>query len=129
MRDEKKNKIKWVHLRLTPEEHLWLQEKIERTTCRNRSEYIRDVLFNRPLVTTYRNTSLDSCMEQLALLNRELNAIGNNINQITKKMHQAAPDAITSFLPEYLFQSGKIERQQKEIKALLLRLSESWLRS
>jgi hypothetical protein len=128
MENEKSNKTKWIHLRLAPTEYGILYKRLSKTTCRSMSEYIRDIIFSRPVVTNYRNASLDNLLEQFALLNRELSAIGNNINQATKKLHSSAPDAMPSLLPEYLSQARRLEHKYSEISRLLQVLSESWLR-
>lgn len=87
MERKKSKRIRWVNVRFTPEEYQKLEQQFHRTTSRKLSQYIRDSLFNRPMVTTYRNASLDDLMEEIGQLKDELNHIGNNYNQAVKKLH------------------------------------------
>lgn len=80
MEKGKTNRTKWVHIRLTADEYRKLQKQFQKTTCRKLSEYIRHCLFDKPVVTTYRNASLDDFMEEMSQLQGELNHIGNNYN-------------------------------------------------
>ncbi|WP_268223531.1 plasmid mobilization protein [Sinomicrobium oceani] len=76
-----------VHVRLTPEEYQKLQKRFQKTTCRKLSKYIRHCLFEKQVITNYRNASLDDFMEEMSLLRKELNYIGINYNQVVKKLH------------------------------------------
>ncbi|WP_232067265.1 plasmid mobilization protein [Flavobacterium bizetiae] len=89
MRKEKSNRNRNVTVRFTMQEYSQLKGKFTVSTCRGLSEFIRKHLFNKPIVTTYRNRSLDDLMEETIVLNNELNAIGKNINQIAKNINTA----------------------------------------
>lgn len=90
MERENSNRTRKVTLRLKPEEYLKLEQKFKATTCRKLSDFIRRQLFDKPIVTTYRNESVDSFMEETILLRNELTAIGKNINQIAKKLNSVS---------------------------------------
>jgi len=83
----KSNRTHWVHLRLSPQEYQKIQQQYQKTTCRSLSQYLRHRLFDAPIITTYRNASLDQYMIQISELLKELNRIGNNQNQAVKKLH------------------------------------------
>ncbi|RNL88519.1 plasmid mobilization relaxosome protein MobC [Sinomicrobium pectinilyticum] len=87
MKKEKTNRTQWIHIRLTPDEYQKLQQRFQKTTCRKFSEYIRYCLFEKQVVTNYRNASLDNAMEEISQLKNELNHIGINYNQAVKKLH------------------------------------------
>lgn len=89
MRKENSNRNCRIQLRFTMQEYRELKDKFTASTCRGLSEYIRKRLFTKPIVTTYRNLSLDDLMEETIILTNELNAIGKNINQIAKKINTA----------------------------------------
>ncbi len=125
---EKDNRTRWIHLRLTPAEYRQLHSGFKKTTCRKFSDYLRSVIFGRPVIATYRNTSMDAVMEEMAVLNRELNAIGNNINQMAKKMH-------TIRLPEMQHWSSQFDAYRTDlfakvdqVKALVGKFAGQWLR-
>ena len=87
MKRENSNRTRIVGLRFTPLEYAELEKRFRASTCRKLSDHIRSHLFNKPLVATYRNQSLDELMEETAVLTSELRAIGNNINQIARKIN------------------------------------------
>lgn len=81
------NRTRRITLRLTEQEYLKIESKFKASCCRKLSDYIRKHLFNKPIISTYRNQSLDDLMEETIALTTELRAIGNNINQIAKKIN------------------------------------------
>lgn len=87
MKRENSNRTRIVELRLTPLEYAELEKRFRASTCQKLSEHIRRHLFNKPIVSTYRNASFDDYIEETMMLTNELNSIGNNINQIAKKMN------------------------------------------
>jgi arsenate reductase-like glutaredoxin family protein len=128
MTAQKNNRTKWVHLRLLPDEYKVLHNKFCKTTCRSMSEFIRAVLLDKPLVTTYRNASQDSLLEAMALLTKELNAIGNNVNQSVKRLHTLREHESASWTAKYAAESMRLEIKVNEAKALLNAIAERWLR-
>ena len=87
MERENSNRTRRITLRLTPEEYAKIEKRYKASTCRKLSNYVRKHLFDKPITTHYRNQSLDDFIEETVLLRNELSAIGNNINQVVKKMH------------------------------------------
>lgn len=59
----------------------------KKSTCRQLSEYIRDVLLQKPVTIKYRNKSLDEILSAFIKMKKELNAVGNNFNQAVHKLH------------------------------------------
>lgn len=125
---QKNNRTKWVHLRLLPNEYKALHAKFCKTTSRNLSEFIRGILLDKPLVTTYRNASQDDLLEAMSALTRELNAVGNNVNQAVKRLHTLREHEAASWAANYAIQSAGLEVKITEVKALLNAIAERWLR-
>ncbi|MFP9097744.1 plasmid mobilization protein [Flavobacterium sp. RHBU_24] len=121
-------KTKWLHLRLTPDELKELHGKFSKTTCRNLSQYARIILFNRPVVAFYRNKSQDDLIQQLAALNRELESIGNNLNQVTKKMHTLQPPEQRLWGLQFKGQAEAVLLKIDKVKEIMQQLSNRWLR-
>ncbi|WP_188220655.1 plasmid mobilization protein [Flavobacterium pokkalii] len=94
------NRTRRITLRLTEQEYAKIEAKFKASCCRKLSNYIRKHLFNKPIISTYRNQSLDDLMEETIVLTTELRAIGNNINQIAKKINSAK--TITDFKAQYI---------------------------
>lgn len=81
------NHTRWIHLRLSLNEYQKIRSGFNKSTCRKLSEYVRKHLLNKPITTKYRNQSLDEFMWEMIRLRNELNSIGNNLNQIAKKIN------------------------------------------
>jgi hypothetical protein len=128
MKRENSNRTRIVGLRLTPLEYAELEKRFRASTCRKLSDHIRRHLFNKPIVTTYRNQSLDDFIEETITLTNELNSIGNNINQIAKKVNTLKQ------IPEFKEQLFWFEIDKKrlfdkmdEVRSHTQKISESWL--
>lgn len=122
------NKVKWLHLRLSVSEHTLLKNKQKNSTCQSLSQYARAVLFDHPIVTTYRNASQDDVLGAMATLTGELNSIGNNINQAVKRLHTLREGEVVGWTARYASESEQLLNKITEIKALLNTMAERWLR-
>jgi hypothetical protein len=125
---ENNNRTRWVHLRLTPTEYRKLHTGFEKTTCRKLSDYLRSVIFEQPVIATYRNMSMDTAMEQMAILNKELNAIGNNINQMAKKMHTIRLPEMQHWSAQFEVNRALLFAKVDEVKTVLGKFAGQWLR-
>src|SRR4051812_30507175 len=95
MKQEKTNRSRIIGLRLTNKEYEQIEKKWKATTCRKLSDYIRRIIFEKPIVTATRNQSIDDLLAEAIRLRSELNSIGNNFNQAVKKLHTL--DKISEF--------------------------------
>ena len=130
MEAENSNKTRTIGLRLTPEEYANIERKWKASTCQKLSDYVRKHIFDKSIVTTYINQSLDDFMEETIVLHNELNAIGTNINQAVQKLHtlQQNPEFrnwIISFDLDKKILFNKVE----EIKKHIQKISDKWLQS
>jgi hypothetical protein len=82
-------------LRLNENERQKLLSFCSKAQCNSISEYARAVLLKQPVTIKYRNQSADDFLEEMILLKKELNAIGNNFNQAVHKLHTL------DFIPEF----------------------------
>jgi hypothetical protein len=87
MKEKKLLRDRWLTIRLSKKEEADLQKLCKNTTCRSLSEYGRCVLLQEPVIVRYRNASADDFLEEMVLLKKELNAIGNNFNQAVHRLH------------------------------------------
>ena len=87
MKETKQVRKGWLTVRLNEDEEKRLNKFFSRTTSGSLSEYTRDVLLREPINVIYRNQSADDFLAEMILLNKELNAIGNNFNQAVHKLH------------------------------------------
>lgn len=130
MERENSNRSRRITLRLTTEEYVKIEQRYKNSTCRKLSDYIRKHLFNKPIKTHYRNQSIDDSIEEIVLLRNELSAVGNNVNQVVKKMHtlKQIPEFrewITRYELERMILSNKINDIQNHI----YKISDKWLQS
>lgn len=87
MKERNPIRSKWLTIRLNEAEEKRLIKIYNRTTSSTLSEYARDVLLGEPVTIKYRNQTVDEFLEEMILLKKELNAIGNNFNQAVHKLH------------------------------------------
>ena len=127
MQGTKNNRTKLITLRLTPGEYQELNRRFKTTTCRKLSDYLRKILLAGKVTVFTRNQSIDDFMVEMINLRRELNAIGNNLNQAVHKLH------ILEKIPEFrswilLNESDKkiLINKVDEIKNRINQFAEKW---
>src|SRR5690349_1673854 len=87
MKDQKNNRNKWLHVRVTVAEHGDINKAFSKTTSTKLSEYLRKQILGKSHIGRYRNETLNDFVTELAALKMELKAAGNNLNQAVKKLH------------------------------------------
>jgi len=92
MRKSKDNRVNWLNIRISQKEYDLLQGWVQKSTCRKVSQLARNILFRRPLRVYYRNASADDFLQVALELVKELNSIGNNLNQAVKGLHSFRTD-------------------------------------
>jgi predicted GNAT family acetyltransferase len=130
MKDEKTNRSKLLQLRLTPKELEMINNKYSKSTCRKLSDWVRKILLDKPIYVYTRNQSLDDFMTEMIVLRNELNAIGNNYNQVVKRLHTLEHvDEIKTWA--LLNESTKLILLNKveEIKSKIAQINDQWLQS
>ena len=128
MTDTSSNKTKRVTIRLSQEQYSLLESRWKKTTTRKLADYLRRCLFDKPIVTTYRNKSLDDFMSEMMLLRRELNALSVNFNQAVKRLNTFfATEQAKTWLKEW--ESGRTVLLSKveEIKVRIGKIADQWL--
>jgi len=66
-----------------------LEEIRKNSNCQYIGEVARRILYREEIIWYHKDASMDSTIAELALIRKELNAIGININQITRHFHSA----------------------------------------
>lgn len=128
MKEQHSNRTRIVGLRLTPDEYAKIEKKWKASTCRKLSDYVRRSLFDKPFVTTYRNSSQDDLMAELTRLRSELNAVGNNFNQAVKKLHTLSQIAeFKSWLIAYEVEKNILSNKVDEVRINVKKILEIWL--
>lgn len=128
MEGQNSNRTRIIGLRLTPDEFAKIEKKWKASTCRKLSDYVRRSIFDKPVVTTYRNTSQDDLMTELTRLRNELNAVGNNFNQAVKKLHTLSQIAeFRSWLIAYEVEKKILSNKVDEVRNNVKKILEIWL--
>lgn len=128
MKEQHSNRTRIIGLRLTTDEYAKIEKKWKASTCRKLSDYVRRSIFEKPIVTTYRNSSQDDLMTELSRLRSELNAVGNNFNQAVKKLHTLHQiDEFKSWLIAYEVEKKILSNKVDEVRNNIKKLLEIWL--
>lgn len=130
MKEVSEKRVKWLHVRLTEKEFQKIYNRFSQSTCRKVSDYARKALLDKPITIKTRNQSLDLFMAEMVVLRNELNAIGNNYNQLIKRLHVLQQ---TSDVQSWLILNenarniliGKVD----EIKSKINSINDQWLQS
>src|SRR5258708_19481163 len=64
-----------------------LEEIRKNSNCQYIGEVARRILYREEIVWYHKDASMDSTVTELALIRKELNSIGININQVTRHFH------------------------------------------
>lgn len=130
MERENLNRTKRIIFRLTPDEYAKIEKKWKASNCRKLSEYLRLNLFDKPMIATYRNKSLDDLIGEMTMLRTELNHIGNNFNQSVKRLHTLSSVAeFKRWQMVYEIEKNTFFNKVEEIKNQIKKIGESWLQS
>lgn len=128
MKEQNSNRTRIIGLRMTPDEYAKIEKKWKASTCRKLSDYVRRSLFDKPVVTTYRNSSQDDLMAELTRLRSELNAVGNNFNQAVKKLHTLSQIAeFKSWLIACEVEKNILSNKVDEVRINVKKILEIWL--
>jgi hypothetical protein len=125
---EKVKRDKWLHIRLTPDELRKISDDHQRTTSRGLSAFARKRLLEQPLTYYTRNASLDKSLSELVQLRKELNAIGNNLNQLTRKLNSfTATPGLIAMSDALKLVREKVDGQLMQINNSINQLATQWL--
>ncbi|GAB3916970.1 plasmid mobilization protein [Mucilaginibacter boryungensis] len=127
MDKQEDKRIRWKNLRFKPDEYQLLETRFKKTRFRKLSEYMRSVLLEKPVTVNYRDKAMDDVLEELILLRRELNAIGNNLNQAVYQINAAHGNADARLWSHLLSTiTGRVEPSINQIKERMNEYAELW---
>ncbi|NOW98746.1 mobilization protein [Mucilaginibacter sp. SG564] len=117
-----------IILRVTEKVFLKLEKLMKESGYQSIGEVARMILSDQPIKCFYVDVSMNAPMEQLALIRKELKAVGININQQTRYFHQSRTDAQKGF---YALKTAGLYQQVGQKTEELLRivnaLAAKWL--
>jgi len=128
MKEKRNNKTKMIFVRLEEQDYQTLISRQKSTTERNLSAYCRKLLMAKPVIKSVQNESLREILYTLSQLQKDLNGIGNNYNQMVKRLHvtDKIPEIKTWFL-NYLNEKERMLSGIEYIRQYLDKTAEKWL--
>lgn len=128
MKEISQIRSKCLTVRFTEEERKKLDRLRGKAHAGSLSEYARDVLLGAPVVIKYRNQSADDFLEEMILLKKELNAIGNNFNQAVHRLHTLDHDPqIKAWAILNEASKEQFMKKVEEIREKMNQIYEQWL--
>lgn len=128
MEHKSDKRTRWLHIRLTEREQQKIRDKHKQSTSRKLSDYARKVLLDKVIKVKQRNQSLDDFMAEMIQLRNELNAIGNNYNQVVKKLHLLKDISdIKNWLLMHESAHRMLQEKVAEIKTKISQIDDQWL--
>ncbi len=117
-----------LRIRLTDAAFNRLEKISKSSDCRTVGEAARKLLSKEKITLFYKDITLNSAMEELALIRKELRAIGININQITKAFHSDKREQSQIIQVAKVVQLyEKVELKTDTLLLIINRLAEKWL--
>jgi len=119
----------FVRTRLTQKAFGRLDKIRQSSDCHSVGEVARKLLSQEKITLFYKDMTLSAAMEELALIRKELKAIGININQLTRGYHIARKKSQQT--DHYLLNVAKlyqiVDTKTDEILHIINQLSQKWL--
>lgn len=127
--ERKKNiRNKWLHLRLDEAEHQQLINQFNSTTERHLSQYARKILLGKPMIKMVKDTGLQDIQAVLFKMQKDLNGIGNNYNQMLHRLHLSDTcSEVRIWVKKYEIEKKTLFEAIKTIKEYLGKTSQKWL--
>ncbi len=127
MSEQEENRVRWLNIRLKPDEYNGLEKRFQKTTFQTMSEYHRALLLGDPVTVIHRDKSMDEVHEELILLRRELNFVGNNLNQAVKNINGSHGFPDTRLWMKLLsIITGKLDPAVMQIKEQINKYADLW---
>jgi len=126
---EKKTKLDHrVHVRLTKEKYDELNALLSRTRgVHSLSELVRDILMDKQITVKSFNASAEKLVNELVRIRKEINAIGVNLNQVTRKFHtQQWPEAMLVNALEIIKLYQQADLKISTLFTVIENLSDQW---
>ncbi|WP_295719958.1 plasmid mobilization relaxosome protein MobC [Mucilaginibacter sp.] len=105
-----------------------LETLCKESGCLSIAEVCRKILSNQKIKIFKEDISMNPVMEELALIRKELKAIGVNINQITRSFNQdRARTHHTYHVLKVAEQYERVDERVEILLAIIAKLADKWL--
>ncbi|MDM8172915.1 mobilization protein [Olivibacter sp. 47] len=117
-----------IVIRVTLNEFNKLEKVRKESDCRSIGEVVRKILLKQPITYLHKDISMNGPMEELALIRKEIKAIGININQQTHRFHTSQNEAERAF---FALKTASVYKQMEpkleHLLSIVSKLAEKWL--
>lgn len=87
----------FIKCRVTPEERDYLHELMKKTRHRSEASFIRDAVFKtKPIVIRTGSKTDEEIRKKVTEIEGEINRIGNNFNQLVRRLNTASIEQLTA---------------------------------
>lgn len=118
----------FVRTRVTEKVYKRLDKIRLNSDCHSVGGVARKILSHEKITLFYKDMSLNATMEQLALIRKELKAIGININQITRSFNRDKAETSRAFyVKKAADQYEKVNVKVEQLLILISKLADKWL--
>jgi hypothetical protein len=117
-----------IIVRVTEVDYNKYDQLCEKSDCTSVAEVVRRILAGRQIILFHKDASMDGPMEILTGIQKDLKAIGNNINQVTRAYHSSRFESQQIYqVQKALQEHQKIETKVSLLLSVISQLSEQWL--
>ncbi len=117
-----------IIIRLTETVFNRLEELRKDSDYKTIGQVARNILSNRKIKLFYKDISLNASMEELALIRKELRAIGININQITRSFNQDKAETHRAFHVLKVADLYKnVDQKVDRLLVIISQMADKWL--
>lgn len=118
---------KKIGLRVSEPFYEKLKSWLSASNCRSIAELTRKILHKEKITLYHKNAELESVAIQLSLIRKELNAIGRNINQVTRQFHSASPHQKTALALKITAENQKVGEKVAALLEITGQIAAKWL--
>lgn len=117
-----------IMVRVTEHDYNNYDQLCEKSDCASIAEVVRRILTGRQIILFHKDASMDGPMEILTGIQKELKAIGNNINQVTRAYNSSRFESQQIYqVNKALEQYQKVEAKVSLLLSVISQLSKQWL--
>jgi hypothetical protein len=129
MKENKNNRKKWLHVRLTEAEYERIQRQFRGTVHDRMSDFARAMLLRKPIIGVYQNTALKEVLAELSALKKDIHGIAINYNQTVRKLNSSALPESVKMLPSLESDHEIILKSLRLVEHYLHQTAQKWLQS
>nr|WP_121271683.1 plasmid mobilization relaxosome protein MobC [Pedobacter schmidteae] len=117
-----------IRTRVTQTVYKRLEQIAQNSDCYSVGRLARKILSREKITLFHKDKTMDATMEELALIRKELRAIGVNINQITRSFNQDKAETQRAFyVLKVAEQYKKVDEKVERLLTIISKLAEKWL--